>query len=220
MSAGPADTVLETEAGAPQVAGSAVVVGSARLGEGSLLAQGAVIRSYGTGVNVGTGSAVLENSVVIGNATIPTTIGRRSVFGHRCLVVGATVGDLCEIGNASVLMPGARLGDRVFLGEGTLVPAGMSLPDDAVAVGRPARIVRTASTPTSQRLRGYAAATSRSRRTPRSPSKHTRRPAPWASSMHVPRHRPDRRRVGDPLPDRRRSPATSSSANARSSAPA
>ena len=152
MSAGPADTALETEVGAPQVAGSAVVIGSARLGEGSLLAQGAVIRSHGTGVNIGTGSAVLENCVVVGNSEIPTTIGRRSVFGHRCVVVGAAVGDLCEIGNASVLMPGARLGDRVFLGEGTLVPAGMSLPDDAVAVGRPARVVRTAATEDMQRL--------------------------------------------------------------------
>ena len=67
---------------------------------------------------------MLENSVVVGAADIPTTVGRRSTFGHRCLVIGATIGDLCEIGNASILMPGARVGDRVFLGEGTLVPAG------------------------------------------------------------------------------------------------
>src|SRR5438270_7055484 len=145
MNAGPVDTVRESEAGAPQLAGSAVVVGAARLGAGSLLAQGAVVRSHGAGVEVGTGSAVLENCVVIGNSRIPTSIGRRSVFGHRCVVVGAAVGDLCEIGNASILMPGARLGDRVFLGEGTLVPAGARLPSDVVAVGRPARVVRAAS---------------------------------------------------------------------------
>lgn len=154
MSEGPANALRETETGAPQIARSAVVVGAARLGEGSLLAEGAVVRSHGAGVEVGTGSAVLENSVVIGNSSIPTTIGRRTVFGHRCLVVGATVGDLCEIGNASVLMPGARVGDRVFLGEGTLVPSGVSLPDDVVAVGRPARAVRTASADDLRRLTG------------------------------------------------------------------
>jgi carbonic anhydrase/acetyltransferase-like protein (isoleucine patch superfamily) len=145
MSAGPATAFREAGFGAPQIARSAVVVGTARLGEGSLLAEGAVIRSHDTGVEVGTGSAVLENSVVVGNSVIPTTIGRRSTFGHRCLVIGATVGDLCEIGNASILMPGARLGDRVFLGEGTLVPGGMALPSDVVAVGRPARVIRSAS---------------------------------------------------------------------------
>src|SRR6478735_4928658 len=130
----------------PLVASSAVVVGVARFGAGALLAQGAVVRSAtADGVTVGAGSAVLENSVVLGSDAAPVVIGRRTVFCHRCLVVGATLGDLCEIGNASVLMPGAVLGDRVFLGEGTLVPSGMSLPDDTVAVGRPARIVRTAS---------------------------------------------------------------------------
>jgi carbonic anhydrase/acetyltransferase-like protein (isoleucine patch superfamily) len=152
MSAGPANALRESEAGAPQIARSAVVVGTTRLGEGSLLAQGTVIRCHDACVEVGTGSAVLENSVVVGNARIPTSIGRRSVFGHRCMVVGAAVGDLCEIGNASVLMPGARLGDRVILGEGTLVPGGMSLPDGVVAVGRPARIVRTASADDLRRL--------------------------------------------------------------------
>jgi carbonic anhydrase/acetyltransferase-like protein (isoleucine patch superfamily) len=62
------------------------------------------------------------------------------------------VGDLCEIGNASILMPGARLGDRVLLGEGTLVPAGTTLPSDVVAVGRPARIIRSASADDLRRL--------------------------------------------------------------------
>ncbi|MCU1502743.1 MAG: hypothetical protein JWM12_2097, partial [Ilumatobacteraceae bacterium] len=145
MSVGAVDGLRNPQADAPQIARSAVVVGRTRLGEGSLLAEGAVIRSADAAVAVGTGSAVLENAVVVGNRTIPTTIGRRTTFGHRCVVVGATAGDLCEIGNASILMPGARLGDRVFLGEGTLVPTGMTLPDDVVAVGRPARIVRSAS---------------------------------------------------------------------------
>src|SRR6267378_3802359 len=39
MSAGPANALRESEAGAPQIARSAVVVGTARLGEGSLLAE-------------------------------------------------------------------------------------------------------------------------------------------------------------------------------------
>ena len=145
MSAGPATALAEAHARAPRIASSAVVVGTARMGEGSLLAEGAVIRSDQAAVAIGTGSAVIENSVVIGTPTIPTTIGRRTTFGHRCKVIGATVGDLCEIGNASTLMPGARLGDRVFLGEGTLVPSGMTLPSEVVAVGRPARVVRSAS---------------------------------------------------------------------------
>jgi carbonic anhydrase/acetyltransferase-like protein (isoleucine patch superfamily) len=152
MSVGPANAVADRRSDAAEIAASAVVVGATRVGERSLLAQGAVVRSTADGVDIGAGSAVLENSVVVGADHMPTAIGRRTVFGHRCLVIGATVGDLCEIGNASILMPGARVGDRVFLGEGTLVPAGMTLPDKVVAVGRPARIVRAASSDDIARL--------------------------------------------------------------------
>jgi carbonic anhydrase/acetyltransferase-like protein (isoleucine patch superfamily) len=135
------------------MARSAAVIGSALMGEGALLAQGAVIRSARAAVQIGAGSAVLENSVVVGHPAMRTSIGRRTVFGHRSLVIGATVGSLCEVGNGSILMPGARIGDRVFLGEGTLVPSGIALPDDVVAVGRPARIVRSASEGDYLRLR-------------------------------------------------------------------
>jgi carbonic anhydrase/acetyltransferase-like protein (isoleucine patch superfamily) len=155
MSKGPAIAVIDQrDVSSAQIASSAVVVGTAGLGERALLAEGAVIRASGGGVAIGTGSAVLENSVVVGSADMPATVGRRSTFGHRCLVIGATVGDLCEIGNSSILMPGARIGDRVFLGEGALVPAGMMLPSDVVAVGRPARVIRTASPADLERLRG------------------------------------------------------------------
>jgi carbonic anhydrase/acetyltransferase-like protein (isoleucine patch superfamily) len=154
VSKGPATAVYDRDADATRIADSAVIVGTATIGTQVLVAEGAVIRSTHGGVAIGTGSAVLENSVVAGSAAMRVAIGRRSVFGHRCLVIGATVGDLCEIGNASILMPGAEVGDRVFLGEGTLVPAGTVLPDDVVAVGRPARIIRRASDADFERLRG------------------------------------------------------------------
>jgi len=154
MSKGPATAVSDRDATASRIAGSAVLLGRSRLGERVLIAEGAIIRSGGSGVTVDTGSAVLENSVVASTADLPTTVGRRSTFGHRCLVIGATVGDLCEIGNASILMPGATLGDRVFLGEGTLVPSSMRLPSDVVAVGRPAHIIRAANHADLERLRG------------------------------------------------------------------
>jgi carbonic anhydrase/acetyltransferase-like protein (isoleucine patch superfamily) len=153
MSKGPATAVYDRDADERRIAASAVLLGSSRLGERVLIAEGAVIRSAGLSVTIETGSAVLENSVVVGTKGMPTAVGRRSTFGHRCLVIGATVGDLCEIGNASILMPGARVGDRVFLGEGTLVPSGMTLPSDVVAVGRPAHIIRAVTDVDLERLR-------------------------------------------------------------------
>jgi acetyltransferase-like isoleucine patch superfamily enzyme len=84
MSAGPGSALDAVRSDSVQIGHSAVLLGAARLGEGSLLAQGAVIRSSGAGVEVGTGSAVIENSVVSGTSEIPTVIGHRTTFGHRC----------------------------------------------------------------------------------------------------------------------------------------
>jgi carbonic anhydrase/acetyltransferase-like protein (isoleucine patch superfamily) len=93
-------------------------------------------------VELGAFSALLENGVVIGTPEHPVSIGQKVVFGHRCVVVGAAVGDLCEIGNASILLAGARLGRGCILGEGTLVLPDSVIPDETVVVGRPGRAVR------------------------------------------------------------------------------
>jgi carbonic anhydrase/acetyltransferase-like protein (isoleucine patch superfamily) len=130
---------------APQVADSVVVIGELRLGAGAILAQGLVVRSVDGGVAIGNHSAVLENSVVWGTPQHPTRIGQRTVFGHRACVLGAEVGNLCEIGNGAILLPGSRLGDGCILGEGTLIPAGMVVPPETVVVGRPPHVLRTAT---------------------------------------------------------------------------
>ena len=137
-------------AGSPGRAASSTVWGRVATAEGVALAQGAVVIGRpGTGdeptVTVGHDSAVLETCDVVGWAERPVAIGRRTVFGHRCAVVGATVGDLCEIGNGSLLLPGAVVGDGCILGEGTLVAADQVVPPGSVLVGRPGRVVRATS---------------------------------------------------------------------------
>jgi carbonic anhydrase/acetyltransferase-like protein (isoleucine patch superfamily) len=103
MSKGPYSTPADVRrVSEPDIASSAAIVGATVAGLGAYVAQGAVVRSAGPYTRIGAGSAVLENSVVVGARTMPTTIGRRTTFGHRCLVIGATVGNLCEIGNGSI----------------------------------------------------------------------------------------------------------------------
>jgi carbonic anhydrase/acetyltransferase-like protein (isoleucine patch superfamily) len=135
--AAPAETAL--------IADSAVVIGEVRLGAGTILAQGLVVRSVAGGVTIGHHSAVLENGVLWGTPEQPTVIGQRTVFGHRACVLGASVGNLCEIGNGALLLPGSRLGDGCILGEGTLIPPGMVVPPHTVLVGRPPHVLRSAT---------------------------------------------------------------------------
>ena len=112
------------------------MIGPIEIGPGAYLGQGTAVRAAGGGVAIGAGTALLETGVIVGRPDMPASVGRRTVFGHLARVIGARIGDLCEIGNATVIMPGAVLGDRVFTGEGTLIPEGMTVPDNAVGVGR------------------------------------------------------------------------------------
>src|SRR5256886_5051121 len=145
-------------ADSPQVAPSGAVLGLLRAGPGCHVAQGAVIRTPGGGVELGAHSALLENGVAIGTAEQPVSIGQKVVFGHRCVVIGAAVGDLCEIGNGSILLAGARLGRGCILGEGTLLPPGTAVADEAAVAARPGRAIRRLGQPDPEPLLPLAAA--------------------------------------------------------------
>lgn len=125
-----------------RVADSAQIIGELSVGHGVRVAQGTAIRSAGDGVRIGHGSMILENSVVVGSKKRPTVIGRKTVFGHKCICLEAAIGDLCEVGNGTIFMPGARVGDWCIFGEGTIVPSGAVIPAESVVVGRPARVIR------------------------------------------------------------------------------
>ena len=121
---------------------SAKVIGKVRIGNGGYIAQGTIIRSESDSVTIGNSSWVLENSVVIGTRANPVKIGSKTVFGHKTTTIGAEIGDLCEIGNNTIFLPGSKIGDMCIFGEGTIVPEGMEIPSGSVAVGRPARVIR------------------------------------------------------------------------------
>lgn len=125
-----------------KIAESARTFGGLKIGNGSYIAQGTVIRSLEGNVKIGNDSMVLENSVIIGGQNLPVEIGSKTVFGHKSIVIGAQIGDLCEIGNRTIFMPGSRLGNMCITGEGTLIPPGKIIPDESVVIGRPAKIIR------------------------------------------------------------------------------
>lgn len=52
---------------------------------------------------------------------------------------GVTIGDGASIGAGAIVMPGVRIGARAMVGAGAIVTE--DVPDDAVAVGSPARVL-------------------------------------------------------------------------------
>lgn len=78
-------------------------------------------------------------------------IGRYSIVTARAIVlshdfvtgsrVETRIGDNCFIGVGSIVMPGVRIGDGSVVGAGSVVTK--DIPPGSLAVGNPARVVRT-----------------------------------------------------------------------------
>lgn len=122
---------------------SSKIIGKVRLGKDAYIAQGTIIRSHNDSVTIGNSSWILENSVMIGTEENPVKVGSKTVFGHKTVTIGAEIGDLCEIGNNTIFLPGSKIGNMCIFGEGTIVPEHMIIPSASVVVGRPARVIRT-----------------------------------------------------------------------------
>ncbi|HEV7488654.1 MAG TPA: acetyltransferase [Thermoanaerobaculia bacterium] len=112
----------------------ACIAPSASIGEGSMISAGAVISPraiIGRGVIVNTKASIDHDTVV-------------EDFAH--VSAGATVGARCRIGAESLIalgatvISGATVGERTIVGSGAAVVA--DIPDDVVAFGVPARIMR------------------------------------------------------------------------------
>ena len=125
---------------------SARLIGQIRLGNDAYIAQGSILRSVDDSVTIGNASWVLENSVLIGTPEYPLTVGSKTVFGHKCIAIGAAIGNVCEIGNGVTFLPGSQIGDMCIFGEGTVIPEGHRIPEGSVVVGRPGRVIRNLTT--------------------------------------------------------------------------
>jgi carbonic anhydrase/acetyltransferase-like protein (isoleucine patch superfamily) len=137
------------------IADSASLRGSMELGKKVYIAQGTIVRggSEPESLHLGNQTWALENSVLVGSQEMPTFVGSKTVFGHKCIVLNSTIGNLCEIGNGTIFMPGSKVGDYCIFGEGTLVTAGMEIPDNSVVVGRPARVIRKLTVEDEKRIK-------------------------------------------------------------------
>ncbi|MBU5483268.1 carbonic anhydrase/acetyltransferase [Clostridium sp. MSJ-11] len=122
------------------------LIGKLRLGNNVYIAQGSVLRSIDDSITIGNSSWVLENSVLIGTPEHSLKVGSKTIFGHKCIAIGAEIGDLCEIGNGVIFLPSSKIGNMCIFGEGTIIPEGRVIPDGSVVVGRPGRIIRKLTT--------------------------------------------------------------------------
>lgn len=124
------------------VAPDANVIGRVRLGAGASVWFGATLRGDNDWITVGAGSNIQESSVLHTDMGYPLTIGRDCTIGHNVILHGCTIGDESLIGMGATVLNGARIGRNCLIGAGALITEGKEIPDGALVMGSPGRVVR------------------------------------------------------------------------------
>ena len=117
----------------------AAIVGDVTLGKNVNVWYNAVLRGDDGAIKVGDNTNVQDCAVLHEE----TTVGSGCTIGHGAIVHGCTVGDGSLIGMHATLLNHCVVGRNCIIGAGALVPEGMVIPDGSVAVGVPAKIIKT-----------------------------------------------------------------------------
>lgn len=125
------------------IAPNATVIGNVSLGDESSVWFGAVLRADGDKIEIGARTNIQDNAVIHVDPDCPAILGNDCIVGHLALVHGAQIGNHVLIGMNSTVLNNAKIGNFCIIGANALVPAGMEIPDYSMALGVPAKVVKT-----------------------------------------------------------------------------
>ena len=117
------------------LAPGAHVVGDVTLGENVGIWYNAVVRGDTGSIFIDDNSNVQDNSTLHTDEGHSIHIGKGVSIGHNAVVHGCTVGDNTVVGMGSILLSGAVVGKNCIIGK-------MVIPDNSMAFGNPAKVVR------------------------------------------------------------------------------
>lgn len=118
------------------------MLGRVSLGMHASIWYNSVVRADMDEISIGAETNIQDLSVVHVDEGFPCRIGSRVDVGHRTILHGCTIEDLCLVGMGSVLLNGVHVGTGSVIGAGAVLTEGMVVPPGSLVVGVPARVVR------------------------------------------------------------------------------
>ena len=125
------------------VAPDATIIGNVVLEHQASVWFQAVIRGDNDRILIGAGSNIQDGSVLHTDAGIPLTLGNAVTVGHQVMLHGCTIGEGSLIGIKAVVLNHAVVGRECLIGACALIPEGKVIPDRALVMGTPGKVVRT-----------------------------------------------------------------------------
>lgn len=138
------------------IADNATVIGDVVMKNQSSVWFGTVLRGDIEPIILGERSNIQDNSVAHTGKGAPTIIGDDVTVGHKVTLHGCTIGNNCLIGMGAILLDKCEIGDNCIIGAGSIVAQGRKIPAGSLALGSPARVIRTLSEEDFANIRSYA----------------------------------------------------------------
>ena len=121
----------------------AVLLGDVVVGERCYIGAGAVLRGDFGRILVRDGANIQDNCVLHSFPGDDCIVEEEGHVGHSSILHGCAVGANALIGMGAVVMDGARVGKDAFVGALSFVKAGIVIPPHTMALGSPARVIRS-----------------------------------------------------------------------------
>lgn len=137
---------------------AALIIGDVTLEGGVNIWPGAVLRGDVEPIRVGRGASVQDGTVVHTDPGYPVEIGTDCTIAHGCIIHGCRIGNGSLIAMGAIILTGAEVGEGCLIGAGALVPEGKTIPNGSVAIGMPARVVRSVTDDDRSRMRATSEA--------------------------------------------------------------
>jgi carbonic anhydrase/acetyltransferase-like protein (isoleucine patch superfamily) len=134
------------------IAPTAAVIGRVILKKNASVWWGATLRGDNDPITIGENSNVQDGSVLHTDIGSPLTIGANVTVGHMVMLHGCSIGDGSLVGIGSVILNGAKIGKNCLIGANCLITEGKQIPDNALVMGAPGKVVRELSPEQGARL--------------------------------------------------------------------
>ena len=127
------------------IAESAQIIGDVIIGDETIVLFNAVIRGDLNKITIGRKCSIQDNVVIHATPEHETVIGDEVAITHGCVLEGCEIGDRTLLGMSAVILDGAKIGKNCIIGAGAVVLNNAVIPDNSIAVGVPAKVVKKVS---------------------------------------------------------------------------
>lgn len=119
-----------------------IVIGDVEIGAGSSIWFNSVLRADVDAIRIGCGTNIQDGCTIHVDKDFPAIIGDDVLIGHSVMLHGAIVQDRGFVGLGSTVLNGATIESDAMLGAGSLLTSGKTVERGELWAGRPAKPVR------------------------------------------------------------------------------